>query len=52
MKATKYQKAIEIMDNAILSSTLITDYQDWAIERIEKGLKVSWEEFCKCSENI
>ena len=45
-KKTNHQKTKEILNHAIISSDLLIRYQSWAIERIEKGLKISWKDFC------
>jgi hypothetical protein len=45
-KKTSYQKTEELLNQAIIESDLLIIYQNWAIERIEKGLKTSWKDFC------
>ena len=45
-KKNNYQETQKILDRSIIASDLLVRYQVWAIERIENGLKVSWNDFC------
>jgi hypothetical protein len=45
-KKNSHQEVQKSLDRAIISSDLLIRYQNWAIERIENGLKVSWKDFC------